>query len=236
MTNRDETFTAVLDALYTELLAGVAQKCHASWSTQYVETRFVQCSDILPATPLIRLMKLLYPILDQIAQSVEMRHGTEDLRALTDGFRLRRVDPGSIKSDRSRAQMQALFEKLGLTDFGTQMASHLDGLIAEIAGPHVYRGIFFQMYREGDYISGHTDVHMGDRLDAQFLVSHGGTGAIRTLEEGFWQLHYDKPGAMNLVGPRMWHEVPPLMKLDLAHTNQPWRIGLCLRFLPIEAQ
>lgn len=231
-TAEEEALTTALGALYTAILGGVSPVCETGWALDFAQKRFVQCGGVLPAEPLIRLMKLLHPILDKIAQPVEMRHETEDLRHLTDGFRLRRVDVASVQPDRARAQMEALFEKLGLTEFGRQLAYRLNGLITDIAGPHVYHGVFFQIYREGDYISGHTDVHMGERLDAQFLVSHGATGAIRTLDEGFWRLHYDAPGALNLVGPRMWHEVPPLMRHVPSKGDDPWRIGLCLRFLP----
>ena len=43
-------------------------------------------------------------------------------------------------------------------------------------------------------------------------------------------LHYDDPGAMSVLGPRVWHDVPPLMRVDAA--TAPVRVTLTLRFAP----
>ena len=70
---------------------------------------------------------------------------------------------------------------------------------------------------------------MGRRVDVQFPVTMGGSGGLRVLRDGLFEMHYDAAGTANILGPAMWHEVPPLMRSGAV---EPFRLNLGLRFTP----
>lgn len=85
-------------------------------------------------------------------------------------------------------------------------------------------------YLEDDYISVHKDHQVGDCIDVQFPVSLASPGGVRVLSRGFLRMRYDTSGDMNLLGPRVWHEVPPLLKMS--PDSEPRRFNMGFRFLP----
>ena len=227
----DAELVSELDKNFTRIVCELKKEISPLWKSEFSKNAFTQCPGILPGDALKNVGILLQPILDRIAQPVEMRHETHGLRSISDGFRLRRVDPGSVEGVRTKSKLDELFYRLGLTKFGKTLGLDLGYIVNAVAGPHEFEKFFFQIYQEGDYISGHTDYHMGDRLDAQFIINHNGVCGVRTLKDGFWKITYDMPGAMNLLGPKMWHEIPPLMQINL-DSDPVWRMGLCFRYLP----
>jgi hypothetical protein len=196
----------------------------------YAATRFVKVPDILPAAPLTELAHGLLPILLPISDEVIMPHREESESVLSVGGRFLRVDPARLASEAASDKMMQLFGILGLTEWGNQMGAKLTPLIRHIVGPVSYRRFYFYVYEEGDYISAHDDRQVGDRVDVQFTVAHATAGGVRVLSDGLFQMHYDAAGSMNVLGPSMWHDVPPLIRSvpDVA----PWRLNFGMRFTP----
>src|SRR5262249_18724187 len=144
----------------------------------------------------------------------------------------RRVDPHCTRHPETREKLSLLLNSLGLTEFTSFLGGKLTPLIRYIAGPVNFRRGYFYLYDEGDYISVHDDHHVGARVDVQFPVSFGTSGGIRVLSEGFLRMHYDSAGSMNVLGPRIWHDVPPLLRG--VSGNDPRRVNIGLRFTPDE--
>lgn len=86
-------------------------------------------------------------------------------------------------------------------------------------------GILF--YFESNYISIHNDEHMGDRVNIQFPISLNTKGCIRVLRNGFMNQYFDTIGSLNILGPKVWHDVPPIIKIN---NNTPLRMNLTFQF------
>jgi hypothetical protein len=196
---------------------------------EYAAARFVKIPDILPAAPLTAFAHGLLPILLPIADEVIMPHRAE-ADGLSVGGRFLRIDPARLASEAATDKMRQLFDLLGLTAWGARLGSTLAPLIRHIVGPVSYRRFYFYVYEEGDYISAHDDRQVGDRVDVQFTVAHATAGGVRTLQGGLFKMHYDAAGSMNILGPSMWHDVPPLIRSLPA--VDPWRLNIGLRFTP----
>ena len=144
---------------------------------------------------------------------------------LSDGARFRRVDPYCAPQPE---KLTRLLAALGLTDFGFRLASKLTPLIRHIAGPVTFRRLYFYLYKEEDYLSVHDDRHVGARVDVQFPVTLGTIAGVRVLSDGLLRVHYDSPGSMNVLGPCVWHDVPPLLRG--VSGIEPQRLNIGLRF------
>jgi hypothetical protein len=197
---------------------------------EYQTTGFVKVGSILFPDVLTTLLKSLSGILRPVAEEITMIHRLGPDEKLSDGSRFRRVDPECIQNSAARQKMTLLLEKLGLVDFGSQLALRLTPLIRHIVGLVSYRRIYLYDYEEGDYISAHNDSHIGDRVDIQFPVTLGTVAGVRILSNGFFLMHYDDAGSMNVLGPRVWHDVPPILAADPGVV--PQRLNLGLRFRP----
>jgi hypothetical protein len=191
---------------------------------------FVQVAGVLPREPLTRLADHLIAILSPLSLDVAMRHDVDDAGRLTHGHRFRRFDPETPADPDNRAKMRLLLDRIGITEFTRILAERLSLLVTAIAGPVVYRRAFFNLYTEGDYIGPHDDGHMGDRVSVYFPVPLGAQGALRVLRDGHLRLWYDVIGAMNVLGPRVWHDVPPLVRDSSGPA--PRRLNLVLKFDP----
>jgi hypothetical protein len=196
----------------------------------YRAARFVTIADVLPAEPFAALVIGLLPMLTPVAEQVVMRHVPNPDHTLSDGFRFARVDPDRLSHPDTGAKLRELLRRLGLVEFASQLASQLTPLIRFIAGPVGFRRVYFYIYREGDYISVHDDHQVGDRLDTQFPVSLGTNAGLRVLEGGYLRMHYDACGSMNVLGPCVWHDVPPIVR-DSSGAD-PMRFNMGFRFTP----
>lgn len=227
-----------LDGLYDGLLAltprareMLADPSRAEEAQrEYAEVGFVTVADVLPAAAWTELATLLLPILSVVAEPVTMRHRPESGTVLSDGSCFRRVDPHCIRVPETRATMALLLDKLGLSSLGAMLATELTPLVRAVAGPLCYQHNYFYLYEEGDYISVHNDHQVGDRVDVQFPVSLDTVGGIRILDGGLLRMRYDRAGAMNILGPRVWHDVPPLLRAN--HKRAPHRFNMGFRFVP----
>jgi hypothetical protein len=195
---------------------------------EYRSNGFVKVPNILPADALIDLLTDLLPVLSVIAEDVTMRHTPTAQHTLSDAARFRRIDPYCVRDPGRRETVNQLLDVLGLTEFGLRLGIRLTPLVRCIVGDVTFQRVYFYLYSEGDYISVHDDHHVGDRVDVQFPVSFGTSGGVRVLFDGFLRMHYDSAGSMNVLGPNVWHDVPPLMRGTSG--LEPLRVNIGLRF------
>ena len=64
----------------------------------------------------------------------------------------------------------------------------------------------------------------------QFPITCGSVGGVRVLSDGFLRMHYDAAGSMNILGPGVWHDVPPLLRGESG--VDPYRVNIGFRFTP----
>jgi hypothetical protein len=196
----------------------------------YLTESFVTVPNILPANTWVSLADDIWSILWIISEEIRMIQEPQSLLILSDGARFRRVDPKCLQPV-TREKTTVLLSKLGILEFGSMLAMKITPLIRHIVGPVEYERIYFYLYTEGDYITPHTDHHVGMRIDVQFPISLGTVGGLRVLRKGFLEMHYDEPGAMNILGSNVWHDVPPLLQTH--PTIEPRRLNMGLRFNPV---
>ncbi len=201
-----------------------------SEASEFRSTGFLTVPDVLPATVWVRLAEHLLPLLCSISIRVGLEHRETSATTLSVGATFRRVDPHRIHEPDVRAKMAFVLDELGLTELGSSLADLLTPLIRRIVGPLSFRHCYFYIYEEGDYVSIHNDHQVGDRVDVQFPVSLNTAGGIRVLSRGYMQMRYDVAGSMNVLGSRVWHEVPPLLRNDA--NTAPRRLNMGLRFTP----
>jgi hypothetical protein len=199
---------------------------------EYATAGFVKVDSVLPSDALTAVVTNLLPILSSIAEDVIMLHTPSPEHTLSDGFRFLRVDPYCISHPAVREKMTQVLSKLGLLEFGSLLASKLTPLIRYIVGPVSFRRIYFYVYTEGDYISVHDDHHIGKRVDVQFPITLGTVAGLRVLSDGYLRMHYDSAGSMNVLGPCIWHDVPPILRG--ASGVDPHRFNMGFRFTPDE--
>jgi hypothetical protein len=199
---------------------------------EFASLGFAKIDGVLPADPLSSLMQQLLPFFLPMAELVTMRQVPEPDHRLSDGARFWRVDPHTRRDPEIRARMTEVLDRLGFIRFGELLAGELMPMIRTVVGPVNYRRVYFYIYKEGDYISVHDDHHVGARVDVQFPVTFGSSGAIRILKNGFMETYYDRAGSMNLLGPAVWHDVPPLLRAPAG--EPPLRLNLGFRFSPGE--
>jgi hypothetical protein len=235
MTGLTADALAALDARYAELLqlTPTARELLAraellpSIRERFANDGFVKVTDVLAAQPLVELVTDLLPILNTIAEPVTLRQEPTPDGRLSDGARFWRVDPHCAPHG---DKLTRLLATLGLVEFGSLLSSSLTPLIREIAGPVSYQRTYVYLYKEGDYVSVHDDHHVGMRVDVQFPITLGSVGGVRVLSNGFLQMHYDTAGSMNVLGPGVWHDVPPLLRGESG--GNPHRVNLGFRFTP----
>ncbi|BAG22747.1 MULTISPECIES: hypothetical protein [Streptomyces] len=147
------------------------------------------------------------------------------------GFRMLRIDAKS-DSPAHTERVTTVFRDHGLLDWAEHAASQLVPVVDEITGRKLhYERVFLLAYREGDYIGPHgaeedTDL---DRFNLQFPLCYNSVGSMRILRQGYLEPLYDRDGDARLLGPRMWHEVPPLLRLPGA--PDPLRLVVSLRLM-----
>ena len=187
---------------------------------------FVTVERVLPAGPFVALVRDLLPILSAIAEPITLRHEPTAQGTLSDAARFWRVDP---YCSHDGEKLRELLGRLGVLQFASDLTSKLMPLIHAIAGPVDYQRTYWYLYKEGDYLSVHDDRHVGARIDVQFPLTLGSVGGVRVLEDGFLRMHYDSPGSMNILGPGIWHDVPPLLRTEFG--LEPRRVNLGFRFV-----
>lgn len=184
--------------------------------------------------------------LDDVVDVVDLRTALHDLYAglvslgerrmaghevgpgtLTGGFRFTRIDPATSQPE-AASRISEAFTRSGLAEWAAALAGMATPWLAELTGYRLtYDRPFLLAYREGDYIGPHGDQYDGHRVNVQLPLAYGCVCGMRVLRDGFLETHYDRDGCLRVLGPRMWHEVPALLRQhpDVA----PLRLVLSLR-------
>jgi hypothetical protein len=225
-----------LNACYNEILRLTPQanqvmarlEMAENLRNEYARARFVTVTNVLAPEAFTSLVTSLLPILSAIAEQVSMPHTPSSNQTLSDGFRFSRVDPDCARHAATREKLTRLLKALGIVDFASLLASQLTPLVRYIAGAIIFRRVYFYIYAEGDYISVHNDHQVGDRVDVQFPITLGTVAGVRVLADGYLQMHYDRAGSMNVLGPCTWHDVPPVLR-GLSGVD-PVRFNMGFRF------
>lgn len=194
----------------------------------YASLGFVKVNGVLPTSPFSDLLESMLPVLSAISEEVSREHHVQSGGVLSDAWRFRRIDPHCLRNPATRNMMSVLLEKIGLSSFSHSLATKLTPLVRYIAGPVRFTRSYFYLYLEEDYISVHDDHHVGDRVDVQFPVSIATIAGIRVLSGGFLKMFYDDIGSMNILGPRVWHDVPSIMRMN--SSVDPKRFNMGFRF------
>jgi len=85
------------------------------------------------------------------------------------------------------------------------------------------------LYTEGYYAGLHNDAGMGNRLNVQLPLSINTVGGIRILDNERLRMFYDMPGCLNILGPRIWHDIPPILRMP--NGDKPLRMNMTLRYM-----
>ena len=159
---------------------------------------------------------------EQVATPHRVENG-----ALLGGARFLRLDPGHPGLDeQTRPAMAAACRRLGAAEFFGGMRDAARELTDCVLPRYGYERGYFLAYRPGDYLRPHDDRSTGDRVNVQMPVTVGGYAALRTLgAEGFLEPHPDELGTLRILGPTIWHDVPPLITL-----GGGFRVVFSLRF------
>jgi hypothetical protein len=235
VTQATQTALVELEACYARVLEQAARlgddpKAWAAGRDEFAAFGFAKLDNVLAADALLALVQRLLPFFLPVAELVAMRQVPQADHRLSDGVRFWRVDPHTRLDPEIREKLTLLLDGLGFVQFGALLASKLTPVIRHVAGPVSYRRVYFYIYKEGDYISVHDDHHVGARVDVQFPLTLLSSGGIRVLKDGFLETYYDRAGSMNLLGPRVWHDVPPLLRAPAG--EEPLRVNLGFRFTP----
>jgi hypothetical protein len=158
---------------------------------------------------------------------VKLTKGTSMLT----GHKFSRVDPGFPHLGPEEQQgLAEKFTKLGLVEIGTQIGQAIEPFLSYLLERKLsYQRIYCFVYREGDYVGPHDDAHVGNRVDVQFPIPFATISGFRALKDGVWKLYYDTPGCVRILGPKVWHEVLPVLRIN--EQQEPLRILLGFRFL-----
>ncbi len=148
------------------------------------------------------------------------------------GYKVSCLDPTVphlFATPEEQLALTAKFAELGLVDLGEHLARVIEPLLkAILEKPVAYQHFFCLVYQEGDYIGPHDDAAMGDRVNVQFPITFAAATGFRALKDEAWELYYDTPGSVRILGPNVWHEVLPVLRLD--QQQEALRLILSLRF------
>ena len=201
---------------------------------EYERMGVVQVDGFADPGRVVDFEKQLYPRLSPLCTPSIFRHKIVDQKNgtgyLTLGQRFSRVDPGSHDpGSKERALYEKEFLETGLTAFGEEIGELVVPFVEHIVGAKVtYQRIYCFIYEEGDYIGPHNDSQIGWRVNVQFPIPYCAVTGFRVSKDGEWKLYYDMPGSLRILGPDVWHEVLPVLRLT--EEAKPHRMLLSLRF------
>lgn len=134
------------------------------------------------------------------------------------GVRMGRVDPGYPKTPLElRSRTATMFRDTGLSAFNDAIGMALKPVVERVTARRLkYDRAFFLLYREGDFLSPHTDARTGSRVHAQFPATFNCSGALRVFGPEHERLLRDDAGALRILGAEAWHEVLPVLAIDRA--------------------
>lgn len=213
-----------------ELLAPPWSSVAIEAKASYERYQFVQIDDFFEPHGLSEVLRPLSDRLRPYATRRIQRH-SRGPNGLGVGHRFSRVDYGPHEGAQPAHQL-AIGKELsdcGFTEFTRQLGAASKPLIEMIVGRSVsYDRALLLMYDEGDYISHHGDNATVQRIRVQLPFAFHCRTALRVLQDSFLETHYDDPGSLRILGPSLWHEVPPVLADTAGHRAR--RIVVTLRF------
>lgn len=214
MTAGDPELTSdkeVVTATGYEILAGSAAK----FSETYAATSFVQLDGVVPASSLRTVVERAVRATQQYACQVV--HPPEIGRgSFRDGKRFSRVDYGDHEhiplSVAEKAAVREAFVASGLSQFIERLVEQWLPFVEDVAQHRLrFDRCFLLCYREGDLIAPHGDSQTSRRVMLQMPVTDGCRTVFRVLQDGWLRPFYDDPGTLRILGPGVWHDVPPVV-------------------------
>ncbi|TCR76741.1 hypothetical protein [Rhizobium sp. BK376] len=198
------------------------------YRARFEEVGFVQVPDFVE----FEALRSLY--VDLLASSrskfrIFWQPERPDLNRQKTGNSIKRVylvpesDGGGIRDDEWCHRQELL--NLG---FG-RIAQEIQPFVNAIAGSCSYSRSSFFLFEEHDYLGLHNDAKAGDRVNALLPMSINTVGGIRILINERLKMFYDLPGGLNILGPRVWHDVPPIHRFPAQ--ADPVRLNLLMRYL-----
>ncbi len=125
------------------------------------------------------------------------------------------------------AAIHRAFDRHGLHAWAEELVgAALPGIEAVTGHRLRYDRVFLLAYRERDFIAPHGDTQTSQRIMVQFPVAFACRTAFRVLEDGWLEPYYDDLGALRIMGPGIWHDVLPVLRLD---HREPERIVVTIR-------
>lgn len=183
----------------------------------YQELRFLQLDNFVQSGVLEQIVLELMPRVREYATRTVKPHEIET-NYLGPGRRFDRIDfgphAGRRHDSRQEEAIRRAFDETGLTTF-------IDGLL-RAAKPFVewvtarrleFDRVFLLAYREADFIGPHGDTQTSERIMMQLPVALNCRTAMRVLKDGWMEPFYDDPGTLRIMGPGIWHDVLPVLRL-----------------------
>ena len=199
--------------------------CLSRAAAEYASYGLVALDGVVDVSELRPVLRAIHDEVGHLVQERHQPHVPGD-GVLGIGHRFARLDttpdiPGA-------GTVADCFAAHGLDRWADAFAAATLPWIGDLTGYDLtYHRPFLIVYREGDYIGPHGDRYDGHRVNIQIAVVYDAVSCMRVLKDGYLEPQYDHDGTVRLLGPRMWHEVPPLLRSrpDVA----PLRLVLSLR-------
>jgi len=200
------------------------------YSKIFQDIGFAQIPSIIDVDALAVVYRYIFDIASKHFVEFE-RPERPDLDRQLAGFRLKRayLEPSSEChiSGINDQSWKSLRDQLKQT--AIQLTEILQPIINDIAGCYAYQSASIFLYTEGYYAGLHNDAGMGNRLNVQLPLSINTVGGIRILDNERLRMFYDMPGCLNILGPRIWHDIPPILRMP--NGDKPLRMNMTLRYM-----
>ncbi len=222
-----EQHLSALQADFARAAAALTEEAIAQQCAEFKEVGFVQMEGIFNRDNLAVPFR-------QIAQDfrAQFNHALKperpDISKAHTGFSLSRIFL-EAEIDADRHGDQGWFEtQEKLLQTAETIAHSMTPVLQRITGVTRFVGCKIFAYDEGDYLSIHNDAQLGDRVNMLLPVTFDATACIRVLYDERLRVYYDLPGCINILGPSVWHDVPPLLRRDADTT--PLRMNFVIRY------
>lgn len=200
-------------------------------AVQFARTGFVEVRDVLPRRYLPNLVADHVAGLRSCASRLDAPTRTGPSGRPILGTRMGRIDPEiADRTDSARGLAQAeILEQAGLRAFGVQAAGAVSSFLEQVTGrPRTFDRVVVLVYEPFDAIPLHNDADVGDRYNVQFPIPILCLGGIRIFDVDRMRTFPDRAGDMRVLGPAVWHDVPPVWPKDAS--GRSVRINISLRF------
>jgi len=144
-------------------------------------------------------------------------------------FRIRLKSRSIPKEDQDK--LVKLYEDYRIMELANTLNQFVCPFISYVRGvPCKLVNVGCFVYEEGDYIGIHHDRHRGEHINFQLPVDVNTIGTFRYMKDGLMQLHYDRKNGAKVLSSQVWHDVPPITRIqpDL----DPLRIVYMLEYRP----